>query len=746
MNLKLPAITRVLRRAAFCALLSIPAYASAAAPLRIDLNADNDRKDQLTPGRENWRVPTGPEAAMKFGDVNVTLRPAGGASQLATVMWKTAYDFNATLTGDGVVADADRDGRLQLVITGLAPGKHSLVSYHNLADDKATPSAFSVDVNGQRKLANIKPTTRVTNDADAAAAYVEFEAKAGEDVVVTYTPDGTGRFDSVVINAIELDVSDPARKALKPAPLDRDFHAEENPVLKWTAAPDTASHRVFLGTDESAVRNADEKSAEFLGESKTAEFATKALSVAVPAYFWRVDQVATDGTVTKGDVWSFRVRRLAFPGAEGYGRFAIGGRGGKVYNVTSLEDSGPGTLREAVEAEGPRTVVFRVGGTIQLKSKLVVRNPYITIAGQTAPGDGICVRGYTFGFYGTTDGVIRYLRVRVGDESGTTMDGTGFASTDHSIMDHMSVSWSIDEAVSSRGAKNITFQRSIVAEALNIANHAKYQAGKGHSFAGSISGEIGSFHHNLVAHCAGRNWSLAGGLTRGGKVAGSLDLRNNVVYNWQHRTTDGGVKRMNFVGNLYIPGPATKIFHLVMPQDFRPDDPQLYYIAANAMEGKPEYEADNWKNGGVNMSQSPGVEDRLKSPAEVFPPHVTTTPVKDLLDNVLADVGANIPRHDSVDERVIRDVRSRSFTFKGGKGNTPGIIDSQKDVGGWPDLKNGDAPADADLDGIPDWYEKSHNLNPNDPTDGPKYAADGYTNLEHYLNWIVENGSIVPKN
>src|SRR5580765_8356445 len=280
--------------------------------------------------------------------------------------------------------------------------------------------------------------------------------------------------------------------------------------------------------------------------------------------------------------------QLAFPGAEGYGRFAKGGRGGKVYEVTTLEDylsdkdpakSEPvihGSLREAVEADGPRTIVFRVGGTIQLKDKLVIHNPYCTVAGQTAPGDGICIRGATFGFYGTHDGIIRYVRVRVGDESGKTYDGMGFASSDNCIIDHCSISWTIDEAVSSRGAKNITFQRNIIAEPLNMSVHSHYVGtGKGHSFAGSISGDIGSFHHNLLANAAGRNWSLAGGLTKGGKFAGYLDLRNNVVWNWDNRTNDGGVRRLNLVGNYYIPGPATHVFHLLiakhemkLPDDF----------------------------------------------------------------------------------------------------------------------------------------------------------------------------------
>lgn len=711
----------LIKQAAVFALVATHALA-----FQIDLNADNDRKDQLSDGWSNWRVPSEtPSASESFGNVSVTLRSTSG--NLTSTMWKAGYDTNATVSSDGVVAPG-----MQVILRGLTPGRHSLVTYHNLADNKTVAAPIEVSV--QDSKATVTPTTRVTDHYDAATAYVAFEARAGEDVVITLASEG----GTVVLNGMQLDVSDPAKKPSRPSPATLDQHAPENPLLTWHRPMDAASFIIHLGTQPDNLAR--------VAETTEPNFQTADLSVAVPAYFWRVDAVAKDGSVTTGDVWNFRVRRLAFPGAEGYGRFAIGGRGGKVYNVTSLEDSGPGTLREAIEAEGPRTVVFRVGGTITLQSKLVVRNPYITIAGQTAPGDGIAVRGYTFGNYGTHDSIIRYMRIRVGDESGYTMDGTGFASTDHSIMDHCSVAWSIDEAVSSRGAANITFQRSIVTEALNIAGHAKYEKGKGHSFAGSISGEIGSFHHNLVTHCAGRNWSLAGGLNQAGKIAGSLDIRNNVIYNWEHRTTDGGVKRMNFVNNLYIPGPATKVFHIVMPENYWPHDPQLYHIEGNAMEGKPEYESDNWNTGAMNFRKVPaGTQKTLRSVEELFPPFVKTTRVSQLLDNVVADVGANIPRHDSIDERAIHNVKNRTFTFKGSRGKTPGIIDSQADVGGWPDLKNGEAPADADLDGMPDWFEAKHGLNPSDPADQALYREDGYTNLEHYLNWIVENGSIQPK-
>jgi hypothetical protein len=307
-------------------------------------------------------------------------------------------------------------------------------------------------------------------------------------------------------------------------------------------------------------------------------------------------------------------------------------------------------------------------------------------------------------------------------------------------MDHCSVAWSIDEGFSSRLARNITLQRSIIAEPLNMSIHSHYVGtGKGHSFAGSISGDVGSFHHNLLVNCAGRNWSLAGGLTRGGKFAGRLDIRNNVVYNWNHRTNDGGVKALNLVGNYYIPGPASKVFHLLLAiEELKlPDDYQTYYVADNVMEGKPEYNPDNWKGGGVRYEEELVAKMKLDKP--YCEPKMKTQSAEEAYKSVVADVGANWPKLDSIDARSINDVVNRTTTCKGSKTGLPGIIDSQADVGDYPDLKGGEAPADSDHDGMSDEWEKSHNLNPNDATDGAKDSAgDGYTNLERYLNSIPQ--------
>lgn len=698
------------------------------AGLRVDLNQDVARQDVHSPEWENWRVPAAAAATAKFGEIAFTLRAVGPGAKLGTGWWKPGFDYPARMASDGVVVA----GGLEFVIRGLSPGRHSLATFHNALTD-AKPGRITVAVQGGTS-ATVTPTKQVIHDADAASAYVEFEAAAGKDVVVAFTPE-EGR--SVIVNGFEIDRSNPARRAAKPAPFDADEHAPECPVLAWRAAAGAKAHRVYLGTDCASVAKATPSSPEFRGERSEPTFPTASLKLNSHAtYYWRVDEVHPGGVV-RGEVWRFRVRHLAFPGAEGYGRFARGGRGGKVYEVTSLNDSGPGTLREAVEASGPRTVVFRVGGAIALKSKLVVRNPYLTVAGQTAPGDGICIKSYTFGCFETHDVIIRYVRIRLGDESGLTQDGCGARGCDHVIFDHCSISWSIDEGFSSREGRNITFQHCIIAEALHLAGHKKYRGtGKGHSFAGSISGNIGSFHHNLLANCTGRNWSLAGGLDRTGtKLAGRLDIRNNVVYNWRDRTTDGGVRALNFVNNYYLPGPATKVFTLLKPDPGDPERGMRTYMDGNVIEGKPDFDVDNWK---AAVGPADGLA-KVRSEKPLFEAFVRTQSAREAYESVLADVGANRPRQDAVDQRILAEVRRRTHTYTGSRGKLPGIIDTQADAGGWPEYKSADPPLDTDHDGIPDDWEKGHGLDPKDPADGAAYRPDGYTNLDEYLNeWAAK--------
>jgi len=721
----------------------------AAAPLRVEFNGDNGRNDVRSRGWTDWRIPMGPAnattASGTFGGVRLTLRAVGSGAKLASDWWKRGFDFEATLASDGVaLVPGAADAALELVIDGLPAGRHSLASWHS-AWSQEPARAFDVVIDGREVATGAVPAHRVEHDDEAAVVFAEFEAATGRPVTVRFTPAaGGGPAQGVFLNGIVLDAADPRPQARRPAPADGDEHASEAPLLRWLVPESAVECDVYLGTDQAAVAAAQPGGPEHLGRTKArevrAERATRAARRAAQNpnldWFWRVDAVDREGRVAVGPVWRFRVGVPAFASAEGHGRLAAGGRGGRVLAVTNLDDSGPGSLREAIDAEGPRTIVFRVGGTIPLQSKLIVRHPYVTVAGQTAPGDGICVRGATFGCLGAHDVVIRHMRIRVGDESGETQDGTGLASCDHSIIDHCSVSWSIDEGVSSRGGRNITVQRCLVAEALNIANHRKYQAGKGHSFAGSISGDVGSFHHNLLAHCAGRNWSLAGGLTRGGRFAGRLDIRNNVVYNWESRTTDGGVKALTFVGNHYIPGPATRVFHLVKPDTGSPSDPQQYFIAGNRMVDRPQFDADNWANGGVVVSPDAIPTIRLDKPfCESL---ITEHSADEAYASVMADVGANRPALDEHDRRILHEVAERSFSFRGSRGGLPGIVDTQADVGGWPELKTGPAAADTDGDGMADDWERAEGLDPASPADGNAIReGTDLTNLERFLDHLA---------
>jgi pectate lyase len=435
----------------------------------------------------------------------------------------------------------------------------------------------------------------------------------------------------------------------------------------------------------------------------------------------------------------------AFPGAEGAGAYTPGGRGGKVYLVKNLNDKGPGSLREAVEAKGPRMVLFRVAGIIHLDTPLSITHPYITIAGQSAPGDGVCVRNQTFEI-NTHDVVIRYLRFRRGNLK-VRDDALGGHPVKNVIIDHVSASWGLDEnlslyrhVVKEDGGKlkklpveNLTIQWTISSEALDRFNHA---------FGGTWGGKNCSFHHNLFACNTGRNPSIG--------MGGSFDFRNNVLFNWRHRTIDGGdgSSRVNVIANYFKPGPATTseaLRYRICKVDARSKRDEFpgfgkWYVADNYVHGNPKVTADNWAGGvqyapekvskGETIPMGTEKDVRVLKPFPAAP--VTQQKAEEVYELVLAHAGASLPRRDAVDLRVLEAVRTGKPTFKNG------IIDSPADVGGWPEYKAGAGPdLDSDGDGIPDWWEKKYGLDPNDPSDGVKDKnGDGYTNLEKYLNGI----------
>ena len=459
----------------------------------------------------------------------------------------------------------------------------------------------------------------------------------------------------------------------------------------------------------------------------------------------------TSGTTGTGGAAGFldakETELKAFPTAEGYGRYSKGGRGGKVVEVTNLNDSGAGSLRAAIEMTGARTIVFNVSGVIALKSKLLITgtlgNSVVTVAGQTAPGKGIAIRNFAFGMTGGADVIIRFVRLKVGGTSMTAMDGMGMSSADNTIYDHCSISWTIDEAFSSRSGHNITLQRTLISECLNDSYHyddstPDHTGTQPHGFAASISGNIGSFHHNLLAHCAGRNWSLAGGLVHGTlNYDGAVDIRNNVVYNWQYRTTDGGAHQVNFVNNYYKPGPATTFFYALNAQNDGFMGGQYYYFVGNVMPG--HFDESSQDKGREATGQARDYNPWVTTP--FFVQNVATQSAGDAYTNVLANVGANVPVLDDHDKRVIQETRDGTTKYKGSKTGLPGLPDTENDVGGYeayPTMMRA-ADWDTDHDGIPDAWEKAHGLNAADASDGNRtnLSKVGYTNLEMYLNELA---------
>lgn len=433
---------------------------------------------------------------------------------------------------------------------------------------------------------------------------------------------------------------------------------------------------------------------------------------------------------------------LAFPGAHGSGKFTRGGRGGEVYIVTHLGDSGPGSLREAIEASGPRTVVFQVSGTIELESDLKIKSPYITIAGQTAPGDGICLKDRTL-YVNHNEVIIRYIRFRLGDESGVESDAIWGRYCKNVIIDHCSASWSVDETFSVYGIDSLTVQRCLISESLYYSHHEK----GAHGYGGIWGGENASFHHNLLAHHSSRNPRFSGGST---SPCINVDFRNNVIYNWGFNSAYGGEGgTINMVNNYFKPGPATKESvrnRIVSPSGIE----GRWYIAGNVVEENSIISEDNWAGGvqgGSAVQSIIGAETPF--PFEPLPEQTAEEAHAD----VLQDVGANFPSQDAIDARILQEVASGTATYDGtyyeiaqGFPDTSvnrGIIDSQNDVGGWPELATAPAPPDADKDGMPDNWEVSNGLNPNDPLDRNILNEDGYTMLEVYINGLVSSGSQV---
>lgn len=459
----------------------------------------------------------------------------------------------------------------------------------------------------------------------------------------------------------------------------------------------------------------------------------------------------------------------AFPGAEGGGKYSFGGRGGRVIVVTSLEDSGPGTLREACEQGGPRIIVFNVAGIIRLKTPLIIRAPYITIAGQSAPGDGVCVAGETV-WIDTHDVVVRFMRFRRGETFvGRRDDAIGGNPIGNIMMDHISASWGLDENMSiyrhmyddgtgkqavKLGTVNITIQNSIFSEALDTWNHA---------FGSTLGGENCSFMRNLWANNAARNPSIGWN--------GIFNFANNVVYNWVHRSVDGGdyTAQYNIINNYFKPGPATPVnqpirYRLLKPESGRSKLNFMVfgraYVEGNIVEGNDKVTNDNWA-GGVQFYNKDGslasgndyeeymLRSRVSKPLPMAEMNIISA--KETYNLVLENAGATLPVRDAVDKRIVKEVRDGKPTplknvklpdYEFEHRRLPkdsykvGIITDISQVGGYPEYK-GKPYKDSDNDGIPDDVEKKMGLNPNDPKDSAQITESGYSNIEIYLNSLV---------
>jgi pectate lyase len=436
-----------------------------------------------------------------------------------------------------------------------------------------------------------------------------------------------------------------------------------------------------------------------------------------------------DITSTPGSTPPVSIAEIpAFPGAFGHGSLTPGGRGGEIIKVTSLADDGPGTFRQAVQVKAPRIIIFEVGGTISLESPVFIDEPFVTIAGQTAPGDGImfrdgevCIR--------THDVIMRGIRIRVGDANqvkdwdGLALEATPLSDVYNVIVDHCSVSWGIDENIGTDGSRgqvsHVTFSWNITSEALYNSHHGKGTHSKGMLLSKNNVTNI-SVHHNLFAHNDDRNPKIAQDV--------NVELINNVIYNYRSGSRMDPGSKADIIGNYYKAGPNTNIGQdgeinkgIVMgPVEGFP--PMLAYVLDNVGPGRLTNSGDDWL-------AVRGSEEFRSLESVVEASGIPEDDVSGIFEKVLADVGATVPQRDAVDRRVIEDVRN-------GNG---AIIDSQEEVGGWPAMKIGEAKSDRDGDGIPDTWEIDNELDPDNSGDAHgDIDNDGYSNIEEYLNDLFD--------
>ncbi|MCQ2335030.1 MAG: pectate lyase [Paludibacteraceae bacterium] len=428
-----------------------------------------------------------------------------------------------------------------------------------------------------------------------------------------------------------------------------------------------------------------------------------------------------------------------------------------LYTVSTLEDiidpetrqPEQGTLRYAVMQPGARMVLFKVAGTIHLKSPLEISKGNITIMGQSAPGDGICIADYPL-VVKADNVIIRFLRVRMGDASKKEYDALSVNNSHNVIIDHCSMSWSTDECVSCYENTNFTLQYCFITESLTNSTHSK----GAHGYGGIWGGTNATFHHNLLAHHSSRNPRFDHDYVLRSSNYGPLDFVNNVVYNWGGNSAYGGegngtAHQINFQNNYYKPGPATRDGvrgRLVNPttrcsncNSNNPSGvtPAQFYLTGNVLYGNADVTADNLK--GMHPDESDKKERCVAAARWTMNHDIAMQSADEALETVLSKAGCSLSR-DAIDTRIVKEVRDGNYTHKGSNGSGNGLIDSPNDVGGWPELKSGEKAQDSDYDGIPDAWETAHQMDPKSYADGLRQTlVPGYTNIEVYLCDLVKD-------
>ena len=743
-------------------------------------NIDFDLPGKTAPGKDteinyiSWAVPRAQSDTKTFDSgMTITITAGGAASAVGSNWSKTDVETNGlrviadevlatNLEGGNLTPITEGSTSLILTITGMTAGTHTLKAYHNNSDKDQIQPDIEVRVDDNVVATGVKFTSAARSNAEAGTSYITFNVTEGQPVVITYStiPEAGKTYTNtrMMINGLEFDVAEIV--ATDPLPENHDFHAgtEDGTItFSWTAPTGIVSHKMVLGTDSTEVANAT----VYEYEGTAATYVKSGLS-SMQKYWWRIDEVDGDGHVHQGNVWVCQPCQLAFPGAEGYGRYAIGGRGGIVYHVTNLsgDKNTPGSLLYGlVNIDGPRYIVFDVSGIIELDFSSNFVKPYAYIAGQTAPGKGVCIKASNINI--GSDVICRHMRFKrglgiYGENTGNAM---GMSGANHAIVDHCTAAWGTDETVSGRGALNVSFQYNVISEALGIAGHKNYADGTNHGYAATIDGRIGSWHHNLLVNCNGRNWSMGGGMDGQNRPIGGLDLFNNVCYNWNGRTTDGNCHEVNFVNNYYKMGPDTRLKNLFtmdfeLATDLADNRTNTGYVSGNIRENKNHTLSNDKLNDTYRATGYVPTDYQYLVNEPLFPSYATIHSAKDAMKIVTSYAGATMPMRDEHHQRNIRETLDGTYTYVGSKSNIKGEIDTEADITehaagrGWEEYPEEQRAADfdTDQDGMPDWWEACIGSNPSQANQNDDPNGDGWTLLEDYLDFMAHPYLVVAPN